>query len=757
MMKFVTALIALAAPFCLSAEVWEARYATAETFNFKLYNADGTLDVDEVDSGTEVSVSCNEGAETTATNDFADEGNFYSIALTSGEMTCERIAVVVAATTTEVFFIQTVGHASAMTPTTGWETGDAFARLGAPAGASVSADIAAIEDQTDEIGAAGAGLTAADDSVMTRLGAPAGASVSADIAAIEGQTDDIGVAGAGLTAIDLPNQTMDITGTLSTVTTATAVTTVNGLAANSITAAATAADFTTEVSASSLTLLEALVGLGAEQTADSGTTTTAVDAALTQATTDWFKGMGIHFTSGTLLGQDACVTGFTPASDTLTFAPAVTTAVTTHTYYLLPNSECFSGTSGSGATAQEVWEYATRSITVLDEDSTTLDLNATGTGAAASVTGSVGSIATGGITEASFATTAGSFEALGIVDQGTAAAVDATSLTLRAAADIGDAACNTLLITGGSDGVGQSVIVESSAGDVLTFTAWPDTTPTGTVTYELFGTACGAAGSGATAAEVWGYATRSITVLDEDTTTLDLNATTVGTVATLDEDATTIDLNATTLGTVTTATNVTTVNGLAADAITAAATAADFGTEIGTAAWATATRTLSALDEDSTTIDLDASTVGTVTTATNVTTVNGIGPNVLTAASAAADLTTELQNGLATAASLTTVDDFLDTEITALMNARTQIFPGNTDADSVLTADSGDTNTLVDAELTFSADQDIDGAYVVRSDGQRCTVDSFTAASDTIEFGVCTFTGAWSTQTYKLYPAGEQP
>lgn len=39
------------------------------------------------------------------------------------------------------------------------QTGDSFARLGAPAGASVSADIAAIEGQTDDIGVAGAGLT----------------------------------------------------------------------------------------------------------------------------------------------------------------------------------------------------------------------------------------------------------------------------------------------------------------------------------------------------------------------------------------------------------------------------------------------------------------------------------------------------------------------------------------------------------------------------------------------------------------------
>lgn len=158
------------------------------------------------------------------------------------------------------------------------QTGDAFARLGAPAGASVSADIAAIEAQTDDIGAAGAGLTAipwnaawdaevesecndaliaqnldhlvksavdtnfattvhldsvigqlADDGttatfdrttdslesirnketdietdtqdIQTKIGTPAGASVSADIAAIEAQTDDIGIAGAGLTAV----------------------------------------------------------------------------------------------------------------------------------------------------------------------------------------------------------------------------------------------------------------------------------------------------------------------------------------------------------------------------------------------------------------------------------------------------------------------------------------------------------------------------------------------------------------------------
>lgn len=62
-------------------------------------------------------------------------------------------------------------------------TGDAFARLGAPAGASVSADIAAVKSDTGTILTdvnTGAGA------IYTRLGAPAGASIAADIAAVKG-------------------------------------------------------------------------------------------------------------------------------------------------------------------------------------------------------------------------------------------------------------------------------------------------------------------------------------------------------------------------------------------------------------------------------------------------------------------------------------------------------------------------------------------------------------------------------------------
>lgn len=58
--------------------------------------------------------------------------------------------------------------------------------------------------------------------------------------------------------------------------------------------------------------------------------------------------------------------------------------------------------------------------------------------------------------------------------------------------------------------------------------------------------------------------------------------------------------------------------------------------------------------------------------------VAGMGANVMTAAAAAADLTTELQSGLATAAALDTVDNFLDTEIAAI-KAKTDLIPGTID------------------------------------------------------------------------------
>lgn len=92
----------------------------------------------------------------------------------------------------------------------------------------------------------------------------------------------------------------------------------------------------------------------------------------------------------------------------------------------------------------------------------------------------------------------------------------------------------------------------------------------------------------------------------------------------------TIGVSSGAVSNVTTTAAVTTVNGLAANVITAAATASDFGTEVGTAVWATTTRQLTALDEDVTTLDLDAtirSAVG-LASANLDTQITGINTNI---------------------------------------------------------------------------------------------------------------------------------
>lgn len=80
------------------------------------------------------------------------------------------------------------------------QTGDAFVRLGAPVGASISADVAGVQSDTNDIqtrlpaalvsgridASVGAypGNTAQTGDSYVRLGAPVGASISADIAAV---------------------------------------------------------------------------------------------------------------------------------------------------------------------------------------------------------------------------------------------------------------------------------------------------------------------------------------------------------------------------------------------------------------------------------------------------------------------------------------------------------------------------------------------------------------------------------------------
>lgn len=102
---------------------------------------------------------------------------------------------------------------------------------------------------------------------------------------------------------------------------------VGAVAANAITAASIAPDAGVE-------LRGVVTG-----TADSGTTTTVVDAERTEADTDYWRGQMIVFTSGTLLGQARLITAFNAATDTITYSPATTVAAGTHTYEIRPASD----------------------------------------------------------------------------------------------------------------------------------------------------------------------------------------------------------------------------------------------------------------------------------------------------------------------------------------------------------------------------------------------------------------------------------
>ena len=98
------------------------------------------------------------------------------------------------------------------------QTGDAYARLGAPAGASTAADIAAVKSDTGTILTdvnTGAGA------IYTRLGAPAGASVSADIASVKTSVGAVtGAVGSvtGNVGGNVVGSTASVTGAVGSVT-----------------------------------------------------------------------------------------------------------------------------------------------------------------------------------------------------------------------------------------------------------------------------------------------------------------------------------------------------------------------------------------------------------------------------------------------------------------------------------------------------------------------------------------------------------
>lgn len=159
--------------------------------------------------------------------------------------------------------VTTVGTLTTYTGNTP-QTGDAFARLGAPAGASVSADVAAVKTDT------GTTIPGRLPAALTGAG-----NMKADTLALNGD------AIAAATHAILNGANVVYRGTVT----------------------------------------------------GAATTTTLIDSGLTQASTDWWKGRILIFTSVVTL-QATDITGFDPTTDTLTFT-ALTTAPTGATYVII--------------------------------------------------------------------------------------------------------------------------------------------------------------------------------------------------------------------------------------------------------------------------------------------------------------------------------------------------------------------------------------------------------------------------------------
>jgi len=139
------------------------KYNQAKTVTFDIVAPDG---VDLIISATfasgDIKIMKDEGAEANTSNLPADEGTGYSLVLTATEMSAARIRIyIIDQTATKVWLdislgLETYGNASAehafdLDTASVAQAGDNYTRLGAPAGADVSADIAALQADTDNI------------------------------------------------------------------------------------------------------------------------------------------------------------------------------------------------------------------------------------------------------------------------------------------------------------------------------------------------------------------------------------------------------------------------------------------------------------------------------------------------------------------------------------------------------------------------------------------------------------------------------
>lgn len=211
----------------------------------------------------------------------------------------------------------------------------------------------------------------------------AGATVGVDVVAVQADTDDIQTRlPAALVSGRMSSDAVAISG--STAAADSVEANIGNLDATvSTRSTVTTAQVNTEVDTALADIgLDHLVS--AQGTADSGTTTTLVDAALTEADNYWNDSV-LLIVSGTIAGQARLITDFDAASDTVTVSHPFTSAVGTNNYVILPAG--FVGlftqdmTQLTGEASRSLlnavrflrnkWSIAAGTLTVTKEDDTT--------------------------------------------------------------------------------------------------------------------------------------------------------------------------------------------------------------------------------------------------------------------------------------------------------------------------------------------------------------------------------------------------
>lgn len=264
-------------------------------------------------------------------------------------------------------------------------------------------------------------------------------------------------------------------------------------------------------------------------TAQAGAAGSITLDASASAVDDFYKNALVVITAGTGANQCRTVSGYTGSTKVATITPNWGTNPSSDSvFFILPTGAIAGATAPTaGEVADAVWDEARAGHVSAGTFGEYIPANVTtwlGTAAATPTVagvpevdvthfgGSAGTFASGvpavNATQVSgdstaadnienaFDDTAGAVRWLGIVDQGTAQSATGTTLVLRSAAAFADDELigATIQITGGSAGVGQTRVITGyvSSTDTATVDTWT-TTPTGTITYRIFGTPPGSA------------------------------------------------------------------------------------------------------------------------------------------------------------------------------------------------------------------------------------------------------------------------